>query len=74
MKAYQVGNHRDSEIYQVAFSAAMETFDLSKNFPEAERETLWHFWSFLGRNARRQLNIDLLNMIDEPVQQVGIDL
>jgi four helix bundle protein len=35
-----IKSHRDLEVYQVAFDAAMEIFELSKNFPIEERYSL----------------------------------
>lgn len=35
-----VSNHEDLEVYQLAFDAAMEIFELSKNFPKEERYSL----------------------------------
>lgn len=33
-------SHRDLEVYQIAFKAAMEIFELTKNFPIEERYSL----------------------------------
>ncbi|HSO74236.1 MAG TPA: four helix bundle protein [Blastocatellia bacterium] len=35
-----VRTHRDLEVYQLAFGAAMEIFNLSKTFPKEERYSL----------------------------------
>lgn len=35
-----VRTHRDLEVYQLAFDAAMQVFDLSKSFPKQERYSL----------------------------------
>ncbi|MDJ0799939.1 MAG: four helix bundle protein [Calothrix sp. MO_167.B12] len=35
-----IKSHTDLEVYQMAFDAAMEIFDLSKNFPVEERYSL----------------------------------
>ncbi len=35
-----VNNHEDLEVYQIAFDAAMEIFELSKTFPKEEKYSL----------------------------------
>ena len=35
-----ISNHEDLEVYQIAFDAAMEIFELSKNFPKEEKYSL----------------------------------
>ena len=35
-----IRSHEDLEVYQIAFAAAMEIFELSKNFPVEERYSL----------------------------------
>ncbi|WOD39737.1 four helix bundle protein [Nodosilinea sp. E11] len=35
-----VRNHEDWEVYQIAFEAAMEIFELTKQFPKEERYSL----------------------------------
>ncbi len=35
-----IQSHRDLEVYQTAFDAAMEIFELSKKFPIEERYSL----------------------------------
>ncbi len=35
-----ISNHEDLEVYQIAFDAAMEIFEVSKNFPKEERYSL----------------------------------
>ena len=36
----KIRSHRDLEVYQKAFAAAMEIFELSKSFPKEERYSL----------------------------------
>ena len=36
----RIRSHRDLEVYQRAFTAAMEIFELSRNFPPEERYAL----------------------------------
>mgnify|MGYP000392024884 CR=1 FL=1 len=40
MSRQQIQCHRDLEVYQLAFDAAMQIFDLSKQFPIEERYSL----------------------------------
>jgi four helix bundle protein len=40
MKKDWVKNHRDLEVYRLAFDAAMEIFEASKSFPVEERYSL----------------------------------
>lgn len=40
MSRQQIQCHRDLEVYQLAFDAAMQIFDLSKQFPVEERYSL----------------------------------
>ena len=40
MKKDWVKNHRDLEVYRLAFDAAMEIFEVSKSFPVEERYSL----------------------------------
>lgn len=35
-----ISNHEDLEVYQIAFDAAMEIFELSKNFSKEEKYSL----------------------------------
>ena len=35
-----ISSHEDLEVYQIAFEAAMEIFELSKNFPQEEKYSL----------------------------------
>ena len=35
-----ISNHEDLEVYKIAFDAAMEIFELSKNFPKEEKYSL----------------------------------
>jgi four helix bundle protein len=35
-----IQSHRDLEVYQLAFQAAMQVFELTKNFPREERYSL----------------------------------
>jgi four helix bundle protein len=35
-----ISNHEDLEVYKIAFEAAMEIFELSKNFPQEEKYSL----------------------------------
>ena len=35
-----ISSHEDLEVYQIAFDAAMEIFELSKNFPKEEKYAL----------------------------------
>ena len=35
-----ISSHEDLEVYQIAFDAAMEIFELSKNFPKEEKYSL----------------------------------
>lgn len=40
MSRKQIQSHRDLEVYQLAFEAAMQIFELSKKFPVEERYSL----------------------------------
>ena len=33
-----ISNHEDSEVYQIAFDAAMKIFEISKNFPKVVKK------------------------------------
>jgi four helix bundle protein len=35
-----ISNHEDLEVYKIAFDAAMEIFELTKNFPKEEKYSL----------------------------------
>ena len=35
-----ISSHEDLEVYKIAFDAAMEIFELSKNFPKEEKYSL----------------------------------
>ena len=35
-----ISNHEDLEVYQIAFDAAIEIFEFSKNFPKEEKYSL----------------------------------
>ncbi|MEN9871560.1 MAG: hypothetical protein RLZZ171_2552, partial [Cyanobacteriota bacterium] len=39
-KSKFISNHEDLEVYKIAFKAAMEIFELSKNFPKEEKYSL----------------------------------
>ncbi len=36
----KIKTHRDLDVYQIAFNAAMKIFELSKNFPKEEKYSL----------------------------------
>jgi four helix bundle protein len=40
MNRKPIQSHRDLEVYQLAFEAAMQIFELTKNFPPEERYSL----------------------------------
>ena len=40
MNRKPIQSHRDLEVYQLAFEAAMQIFELTKNFPVEERYSL----------------------------------
>ena len=40
MKRKPIQSHRDLEVYQLAFEAAMRIFELSKHFPKEEKYSL----------------------------------
>ena len=60
----KINTHEDLEVYQIAFRAAMEIFELSKRFPVEER------YSLTDQIRRSSRSVCANRWSDSPTQSV----